>query len=85
MADPLERYRPTGEVLARSLFDRLCDSDPDLAADAPRTIGEQMGELREALRRDLERLLNTRRPPVWTIFRTRWPPSASTASSSPAS
>jgi len=64
MADPLERYRPTGEVLARSLFDRLCDGDPDRDADAPRTVGEQMGELREALRRDLERLLNTRRPPV---------------------
>lgn len=64
MADPLERYRPTAETLARSVFDRLCDADPDLGLDAPRTIGQQMGELREALRRDLERLLNTRRPPV---------------------
>lgn len=64
MADPLERYRPGGEVLARSVFDRLCDGDPDLAMDAPRTIGQQMSELRENLRRDLERLLNTRRPPL---------------------
>jgi type VI secretion system protein ImpF len=64
MADPLDPHRPTAPVLARSLFDRLCDAAPDLASDAPATIGQQMSDLRESLRRDLERLLNTRRPPA---------------------
>ncbi|WP_182084184.1 type VI secretion system baseplate subunit TssE [Aureimonas sp. ME7] len=64
MADPLDRYRPTAPVLARSLLDRLCDADPDQGHDAPQTIGQQMSDLRESLRRDLERLLNTRRPPA---------------------
>ena len=63
MADPLERFRPRGETLARSVLDRLIDADPDQAADPRRTIGEQVDALREALRRDVEILLNTRRKP----------------------
>jgi type VI secretion system protein ImpF len=64
MADPLARFLPTSETLARSLLDRLTDLDPDLPGDPPRMIGEQIKELREGLRRDLEALLNTRRCPT---------------------
>jgi type VI secretion system protein ImpF len=64
MADPLDRFRPVAETLSRSVLDRLIDLDPDLAVDPPKTIGVQTSELREALRRDLEVLLNTRRPPA---------------------
>ncbi|MCO6051759.1 type VI secretion system baseplate subunit TssE [Mesorhizobium sp. RP14(2022)] len=64
MADPLERFRPTSETLRRSLLDRVVDLDPDLLEDRPKTVGAQMEEIRENLRRDLETLLNTRRPPV---------------------
>jgi len=64
MADPLARFQRTSETLARSLLDRLIDQDPDLSGDPLRTIGEQIKELREGLRRDLEALLNTRRCPT---------------------
>lgn len=63
MADPLERFRPTTQTLQRSVLDRLADADPDRAEDHPKTIGDQVLEVRESLRRDLERLLNTRRCP----------------------
>lgn len=63
MADPLDRFRPTTLTLQRSVLDRLVDVEPDRAEDHPKTIGDQIVEVREALRRDLERLLNTRRPP----------------------
>ncbi|GHC69517.1 type VI secretion system baseplate subunit TssE [Limoniibacter endophyticus] len=65
MADhPLERYRAKDRILARSLLDRLLDDAPDQAQDQPLTIPQQVREMREALRRDLEALLNTRRNPV---------------------
>jgi len=64
MPDPLGRFLPVSEKLAHSLLDRLIDPDPDLKADQPRTIGEQVQALREGLRRDLEALLNTRRCPT---------------------
>ena len=64
MADPLARFLPTSETLERSLLDRLIDRDPDLAGDPPRMIGEQVNEIRESLRRDVEALLNTRRCPT---------------------
>ncbi|MQW89278.1 type VI secretion system baseplate subunit TssE [Sinorhizobium saheli] len=63
MADPLERYRPRDRVLARSILDRLIDDSPDLAADPPASLAEQVREMREAIRRDIEALLNTRRCP----------------------
>jgi type VI secretion system protein ImpF len=63
LADPLDRYKPTEQSLYRSLLDRLIDRDPDLPEDPPRTAGAQVEEIRENLRRDLETLLNTRRPP----------------------
>jgi type VI secretion system protein ImpF len=40
------------------------DSSPDLSRDPPLTMPEQIREMREAIRRDLEALLNTRRRPT---------------------
>lgn len=64
MADPLDRYRPREHVLSRSILDRLLDQSPDLGQDAPLSLVEQVREMREAIRRDLEALLNTRRCPI---------------------
>ncbi|WP_064696850.1 type VI secretion system baseplate subunit TssE [Rhizobium aegyptiacum] len=64
MVDPLERYRQRDRVLARSILDRLIDEAPDRAADPPMSFVDQVREMREAIRRDLEALLNTRRCPA---------------------
>lgn len=63
MADPLERYRLRDRVLARSILDRLIDEAPDRAVDPPMSFVDQVRDIREAIRRDLEALLNTRRCP----------------------
>jgi type VI secretion system protein ImpF len=44
--------------LAPSLLDRLIDANPDLLQDPPRSRGQQLADLRDAVRRDLEALLN---------------------------
>ncbi|MGH6862005.1 MAG: type VI secretion system baseplate subunit TssE, partial [Phyllobacterium sp.] len=59
----LERYRSRDRVLSRSILDRLLDPSPDLTKDAPSSLVDQVREMREAIRRDLEALLNTRRCP----------------------
>jgi type VI secretion system protein ImpF len=64
MADPLDRYRPRDRVLSRSILDRLIDDSPDLPNDEQMSMVEQVREMREAIRRDLEALLNTRRCPT---------------------
>jgi type VI secretion system protein ImpF len=64
MADPLERYRPRDRVLSRSILDRLIDDSPDTPTDAQLSVVEQVRELRESIRRDLEAFLNTRRCPT---------------------
>jgi type VI secretion system protein ImpF len=64
MVDPLERYRPRDRLLARSILDRLIDEAPDRNFDPPKSLTEQTREMREAIRRDLEALLNTRRCPT---------------------
>lgn len=64
MADPLERYRPRDRVLARSILDRLIDEEPDRGVDPPVSLSQQIREVRESIRRDLEALLNTRRCPT---------------------
>ena len=46
--------------LAQPLLDRLMNDDPDLPADKAPPLSEQLAQLREALRRDLELLLNSR-------------------------
>ncbi len=63
MVDPLERYRPRDRVLSRSILDRLIDDAPDRDFDPPASVADQTREMREAIRRDLESLLNTRRCP----------------------
>ncbi|NNU49147.1 type VI secretion system baseplate subunit TssE [Rhizobium sp. WYCCWR 11279] len=64
MVDPLERYRLRDRVLARSILDRLIDEAPDRAVDPPMSFVDQVRDVREAIRRDLEALLNTRRCPA---------------------
>ncbi|HWE77008.1 MAG TPA: type VI secretion system baseplate subunit TssE [Pseudolabrys sp.] len=47
---------------AAPLLDRLMDADPDRTADRPRTQAATIAALRHAVRRDVEALLNARRP-----------------------
>jgi type VI secretion system protein ImpF len=51
-----------------SVLDRLLDDSPNSAASRPRNRSQQLGDLRNAVRRDLEALLNThqccRSPPA---------------------
>ena len=47
---------------AASVLDRLLDAAPDQARDRPRTASETIAELRAAVLRDVEALLNARRP-----------------------
>ena len=44
-----------------SVLDRLIDSEPGTAADPPHSRSKSLRELKSAVRRDLEWLLNTRR------------------------
>lgn len=46
--------------VAMSVFDRLLDDDSARGEDLRKTRGKALTELRDALRRDLEALLNTR-------------------------
>ena len=64
LVDPLEQYRPKQRTLARSVLDRLLDDAPDMESDPPTSLSDQVREMREVIRRDLEQLLNTRRNPA---------------------
>ena len=48
--------------ISMSLLDRLLDERPDQQRDAPIAAAEAVGRLRRAVHRDLEALLNARRP-----------------------
>jgi type VI secretion system protein ImpF len=48
------------QPLLPSLLDRLLDDEPGVAQDPPRGRGHALHELKHAVRRDLEDLLNTR-------------------------
>lgn len=48
-------------TVSQSVLDRLIDLDPGSSADPPRSWADSVRELRAAVRRDLEWLLNTRR------------------------
>jgi type VI secretion system protein ImpF len=48
-------------TVQRSVLDRLIDTDPDTSTEPPMTWAQSVRELKRALRRDLEWLLNTRR------------------------
>src|SRR5579884_765726 len=47
-------------ALVLSVLDRLLDDDPDNTREAPATAAQTMRDLKRAVRRDLENLLNTR-------------------------
>ena len=47
-------------ALVLSVLDRLLDDDPDNSREAPATPAQTMRDLKRAVRRDLENLLNTR-------------------------
>lgn len=61
MADPLENFRSGNRQVVRSVLDRLLDDAPYSPVDPPMSYAVQVREMREAIRRDLELLLNTRR------------------------
>jgi type VI secretion system protein ImpF len=52
--------REDDERVVLSVFDRLLDDDPGNPRDQRLTAGRALEELRNAIRRDLEALLNTR-------------------------
>lgn len=61
--------------LLPSLLDRLLDDHPDQRQDPPRSRAQNLAALQDAIRRDLEALLNTRRccispPPALTDLNT---------------
>ena len=47
-----------------SVLDRLLDFEPDLTQEPPKSRSRSLSELKQAVRRDLEWLLNTRSYPV---------------------
>jgi type VI secretion system protein ImpF len=52
----------TDQPLVPSLLDRLIDEQPDREIETPASQNQILSELRQTIRRDLENLLNTRRP-----------------------
>ena len=55
--------RETEETVTQSVLERLIDLDPGSRSDAPLTRAQSVRQLKAALRRDLEWLLNTRQIP----------------------
>lgn len=55
--------RDTEGVITLSVLDRLIDNDPKTNSEVPPTRPQAMRELKAALKRDLEWLLNTRQYP----------------------
>jgi type VI secretion system protein ImpF len=53
--------RDTSGPVTLSVLDRLIDNDPKRSAEGPLTRSQSLRELKAALKRDLEWLLNTRR------------------------
>ena len=47
-------------MLVSSVLDRLLDDEPSVSQEPPRNRHQALRELRQAVRRDLENLLNTR-------------------------
>ena len=53
--------RKDNEVrITQSVLDRLIDHEPNLSTEAPKSRSGSLHELKQAVRRDLEWLLNTR-------------------------
>jgi hypothetical protein len=55
--------RETEETVTQSVLERLIDLDPKSKNDPPQTRPQSVRQLKAALRRDLEWLLNTRQIP----------------------
>lgn len=55
----MSRIRPDHYLLP-SVLDRLLDADPQTQVESPRSRAQLLRELKQAVRRDLENLLNTR-------------------------
>src|SRR2546426_11122251 len=55
--------RETEETVTQSVLERLIDLDPNSKTDPPQTRPQSVRQLKAALRRDLEWLLNTRQIP----------------------
>ncbi|HTP34817.1 MAG TPA: type VI secretion system baseplate subunit TssE [Candidatus Acidoferrales bacterium] len=53
----------TERTVTQSVLERLIDRDPDMPSEPPPTRSQSVRQLKSALRRDLEWLLNTRRTP----------------------
>lgn len=53
---------PHKPVLLATLLDRLVDETPDTTREAPESHYQQIQQLHLSVRRDLENLLNTRKP-----------------------
>ena len=51
----------TERTVTQSVLERLIDRDPDMPSEPPPTRSQSVRQLKSALRRDLEWLLNTRR------------------------
>ena len=57
MSTRIEQNQP----VVMSIFDRLTDDEPNLHREVTKTGQQAVRELKQAVRRDLERMLNTRR------------------------
>jgi type VI secretion system protein ImpF len=57
------RNSNTDATVTQSVLDRLIDRDPGLAADPYTTRAQSIRQLKAAVRRDMEWLLNSRRTP----------------------
>jgi type VI secretion system protein ImpF len=55
--------RESEETVTQSVLERLIDSDPGAETEPPQTRAQSVRQLKAALRRDLEWLLNTRQIP----------------------
>ena len=49
-----------GRTIVASMLDRLLDDDPQKSVETPRNNAQALREIKAAVRRDLENLLNTR-------------------------
>ena len=56
--------REIERTVQQSLLDRLTDLDPRSGGDPHVSLGESLRRFKDSLRRDLEWLLNSRRPPI---------------------
>jgi type VI secretion system protein ImpF len=62
MNAPLSAGRRPPAPVQAPLLDRLMDAEPERASDRPASQAETVAQLRRAVHRDLEALLNARRP-----------------------